>query len=199
MCAAVAFPLVAIVYSSKRGHVQAIASRLAAAAQVHGVKSIMVDVRSAGELLKECDAAVLAGSVHFDRHDRKLFRLVKQNLSRLSSIPTAFVSVSGSAASEDTRPKAEEYLAQFLRQTGWKPDRTLTVAGAVLFTRYNFLLRLIMKRISARAGRTVDTSRDYVYTDWDALDAFMHNFLDTVERYERVHGDSPVPLPIFTS
>jgi len=33
-----------------------------------------------------------------------------------------------------------------------------------------------MKRITAREGGDVDTSRDYEYTDWGALDRFTSQF-----------------------
>jgi menaquinone-dependent protoporphyrinogen oxidase len=46
------------------------------------------------------------------------------------------------------------------------------VAGAINYTRYNFLLRWYMKRASAKNGGATDTSRDHEYTDWDQVDRF---------------------------
>ena len=37
-------------------------------------------------------------------------------------------------------------------------------------------MRWIIKRIVAKAGGDTDTSRDYVYTDWDDLKAFAMAF-----------------------
>jgi menaquinone-dependent protoporphyrinogen oxidase len=60
----------------------------------------------------------------------------------------------------------------FFRQTGWHPRWTEPVAGALLYTQYNFFIRFVMKQISKRAGGSVDTSRDHEYTDWAALEHF---------------------------
>jgi menaquinone-dependent protoporphyrinogen oxidase len=56
------------------------------------------------------------------------------------------------------------------------------VAGALLYRKYGFLKRWIMKRIVARAGGDTDTSRDYEYTDWNDMRAFAKEFLQLVGR-----------------
>lgn len=48
-------------------------------------------------------------------------------------------------------------------------------AGAVPFTKYNVLLRFVMKRIQRKAGHSTDTSRDHVYTDWTAVEGFARD------------------------
>jgi menaquinone-dependent protoporphyrinogen oxidase len=35
----------------------------------------------------------------------------------------------------------------------------------------------IIRRIVAKAGGDTDTSRDYEYTDWQALAEFVHHFV----------------------
>ena len=61
----------------------------------------------------------------------------------------------------------------FIKATGWRPARTLPVAGALLYTKYNFFIRFVMRRISRQAGGPTDTSRDYQFTDWAAIDRFV--------------------------
>ena len=175
---------IAVVYASSHGHVRAIAEQLAAIAALRRVECVVVDVRSArARPLDDCDAAVIAGSVHFGRHAAALRRFVARRLTWLSAIPSAFVSVSGSAASLDGRAKADEYMSDFVRATGWRPDLYFSVAGAVLYTKYDPITRLMMKFASRTAGRDTDTSRDYVYTNWMEVDQFMHGFIDTLERH----------------
>jgi menaquinone-dependent protoporphyrinogen oxidase len=177
---------IAIVYASSHGHVRAIAEQLADIAAIRGVESVVSNVRSTrGSVLDECDAAVIAGSVHFGHHARALRRFVVRKLARLSEIPSAFVSVSGSAASLDGRAKADEYMSDFVRVTGWRPDLYFSAAGAVLYTKYDPITRLMMKFASRTAGRDTDTSRDYVYTNWTEVDQFMHGFIDMLERHAR--------------
>ena len=181
---------IAIVYSSKHGHVRAIAERLAEIAALRRVEGIVTDVRLAGEVLASCDAAILAGSVHFGKHARPLRRFVQRRLDWLSTHPSAFLSVSGSAASLDGAAKASEYIDDFEDVTGWQPDMTLSAAGAVLYTKYDPLTRLMMKFASRTAGRETDTSRDVVYTNWNAVDDFMHRFVDTLERHACAAGEA---------
>jgi menaquinone-dependent protoporphyrinogen oxidase len=50
------------------------------------------------------------------------------------------------------------------------------VAGALPYTRYNWLKRWIMRRIVAKAGGDTDTTRDFEYTDWEDLRAFARTF-----------------------
>ncbi|HEX6096279.1 MAG TPA: flavodoxin domain-containing protein [Thermoanaerobaculia bacterium] len=175
---------IALVYASRHGHVRAIAERLAIIAAIRRVPFVIVDVKEAhGNALDGCDAAVIAGSVHFGRHAAALRRFVARRLRWLSSIPTAFVSVSGSAAALDGRAKAEEYIDDFVRATGWQPDLRLSLAGAILYTKYGPITRLMMKFASRTAGRDADTTRDQVYTNWSEADQFMHEFIDTLERH----------------
>jgi menaquinone-dependent protoporphyrinogen oxidase len=49
----------------------------------------------------------------------------------------------------------------------------LPVAGALTYSKYNFFIKLIMKTMARRAGGPTDTSRDYEFTDWAALDRFV--------------------------
>ena len=187
---------IALVYASRHGHVAAIAKRLASIAAIRVFDCAVIDVKQARtNALDGCDAALIAGSVHFGRHAGALRRFVTRKLGWLSSIPTAFVSVSGSAAALEGRVKAEDYIDDFVRVTGWQPDLCLSIAGAVLFSKYGPITRLLMKFASRIAGRDTDTTRDYVYTNWSEVDLFMHGFIDTLERHahavqekQRVHA-----------
>jgi len=182
---------IAIVYASSHGHVRAIAEELADIAAIRRVECVVSNVKSVrGSVLDDCDAAVIAGSVHFGRHAGALRRFVARKLARFAEIPSAFVSVSGAAASLDGRAKADEYMSNFVRVTGWRPDLYLSVAGAVLYTKYDPITRMMMKFASRTAGRDTDTSCDYVYTNWTEVDQFMHGFIDMLERHARAVQES---------
>lgn len=188
---------IAIVYATRHGHVRAIAEQLAATAALRGVQCAPHEVAAAQhrDVIEGCDAVLIAGSVHFGQHTRALRRYVKRKLALLSVMPSAFLSVSGSAASLEGRLKAAAYIKDFIRITGWQPDLTLPVAGAILYTRYDPITRLMMKFASRIAGRGTDTSRDYDYTNWPIVDGFMHQFIDTIERHTRVSGEQKDRAP----
>jgi menaquinone-dependent protoporphyrinogen oxidase len=69
---------------------------------------------------------------------------------------------------------ARGYIDKFLYQTGWCPWLARSFAGELAYTRYNPVTRWIMKMISRRNGGPTDTSRDYEFTDWAAVDRFGH-------------------------
>jgi menaquinone-dependent protoporphyrinogen oxidase len=68
--------------------------------------------------------------------------------------------------------EAAGYVETFLDETGWEPDRVATYAGALRYSEYGFLERAVLKRIVREFTGDTDTSRDYEYTDWDAVAAF---------------------------
>lgn len=131
--------------------------------------------------------AVLAASVHIGKHEREMVDFVRRHREALERIPTAFLSVSLSeAGAEDpdapeerrrqAREDVERMVAQFFERTGWRADLVQPVAGALLYRKYGFFLRFVMKRIAKSAGGSTDTSRDHEYTDWAALDRFAEAF-----------------------
>ena len=71
----------------------------------------------------------------------------------------------------------EKSTELFLTRTGWKPTVSAPVAGALRYSEYNFLIRLVMRGICRAEGLDTDTSRDYEYTDWPALDEIVDGFL----------------------
>ena len=59
------------------------------------------------------------------------------------------------------------------------------VAGALPYTRYSPLTRWMMRRIVAKAKGDTDTSRDYEYTDWEAVRRFAGEFALRVSEQKR--------------
>jgi menaquinone-dependent protoporphyrinogen oxidase len=76
----------------------------------------------------------------------------------------------------DDRTRAHVYVTDFLEETGWRPEITATVAGAIRYTNYNFLKKLIIKRIATENGLPTDTTRDHEFTDWDEVASFVDAF-----------------------
>jgi menaquinone-dependent protoporphyrinogen oxidase len=130
------------------------------------------------------DAVILAASVHGGKHEREMVKFVKEHRDELRRKPTAFLSVSLSEAGvelpESTSTQralssaaVQEMLNRFFHETEWHPDRVRAVAGALRYTRYNFLTRFVMKYIAKESGGSTDTTRDHEYTDWPNLDRFI--------------------------
>jgi menaquinone-dependent protoporphyrinogen oxidase len=174
---------VAILYATREGHTRMIAERLAATLRTWSLTADVIDVAAPPDRfnLEIYSAAMLAASVHVGKHESEMIDFVRTNRQALEQIPTVFLSVSLSEAGvedetapPDQRAKAaadvERMIDQFLKETGWHPSRIQAVAGALLYTRYNFLIRLVMKRIARAAGGSTDTAHDHDYTNWTMLD-----------------------------
>lgn len=46
--------------------------------------------------------------------------------------------------------------------------------GMMSYSKYNFVIRLVMRWIAKGSGSETDTLRDYEYTDWSRLDQFVN-------------------------
>ena len=101
----------------------------------------------------------------------------------LGEVPSAFLSVSGAAAAPQGQREAESYRDAFLARTGWRPDMSACVGGALLYTKYSWLTRTMMRFASRVAGRPTDTSRDYDLTDWRVVDGFADDLLNLMVRF----------------
>ena len=98
---------------------------------------------------------------------------------------TGFFSVSLSAAgNEKQKADADRCLNEFLQQANWSPTIKTTCAGGLAYRKYGFLKRWMMKRIARDAGADTDTSKDHEYTDWQAVDTFVKDFLVHVEPHQ---------------
>jgi menaquinone-dependent protoporphyrinogen oxidase len=170
-------------FCTSEGQTSKVAEQVAQTLRAAGCE---VDVRDIGEStslsLAGYDGVVLGASIHGGRHQRSMVAFAKNRRDELAGKPTAFFSVSMTAADPDAehQRQAEEYVRHFEVETGWKPAMFALFAGALLYTRYGFIMRFIMKRISRHEGRPTDTSRDYEFTNWASVAHFAQDFFQTL-------------------
>lgn len=133
--------------------------------------------------LEEFDAVLVGASIHVGRHQSAVREFVNTNHDDLGTQPSAFFQLSLSSATSDETRQAEAagYVEAFLEETGWHPDRIGLFGGALRYSKYGFLKRLMMKRIAAEATGDTDASHDYEYTDWYEVDSFAADFAAFVE------------------
>lgn len=170
-----------IIYGSQEGQTQKIAERIAGSLQDKGQQ---ITVFPVGQLpanlsLDNYDAAILGGSIHIGKYPKHLKKFITTHRDWLNNIPSAFFTVCLAIHSQQAGSQAEalKYGKNFLARTGWQPTLTATFAGAVRYTRYNFITRFIMKKISQKEGGSTDTTRDHEYTDWTEVERFADNFM----------------------
>jgi menaquinone-dependent protoporphyrinogen oxidase len=169
-----------VTYATTEGQTRKIARRAAAHLSSQGRSVELMSVTEATDLnLAGYDGAILLASVHAGHYQTPFVDFVTAQRDALARLPTAFLSVSLSAASHE--PEDREGIAQvvrsFLSKTGWTPGTVEHVAGAFRFQQYDFLKSWAMRWIAAKRDPEADPSGDTEYTDWDALDRFLDGWV----------------------
>ncbi|MEA2151644.1 MAG: menaquinone-dependent protoporphyrinogen oxidase [Solirubrobacteraceae bacterium] len=166
-------PDVLVVYASTHGHTAKIAARIVATLRSQGIQSDLRDVAHAGDAdPRRYQAVVVGASLHKEHHQKAVADWVAARRDLLEQRPSVFFSVSLSAADDDeaSRAAAQRCIDDFCTQTGWTPGRTERIAGCLQYREYDAFTRQLMRLLMRRMGRPTDSSQDYDYTDWDAVD-----------------------------
>jgi menaquinone-dependent protoporphyrinogen oxidase len=174
-----------VLYASTHGHTAKIAERVAQTVRSAGAVAHVSDVHAASDLdLSDYDAVIVGASVHGGRHQREVCGWIKRHTSELRAMPSAFFSVCLTAADDtnESRAASRKYIDELVEETGWAPDEIVTFAGALQYREYDFATRLVMRLLMKHGHHETDTSRDYDYTDWDAVDSFGYGCVAMVER-----------------
>ncbi|GAB3073119.1 hypothetical protein GCM10027053_43030 [Intrasporangium mesophilum] len=174
---------VLIPYGTTEGQTARIAEVIAQILRERGHEADRLDVKSLADTIPDgYDGVVVGASIHMGKHDRHVVHFVQKNLDTLARLPSAFFSVSLAAYGD--RREAEGYVDQFEEETGWHADKVAFFGGALLYTQYGYLKRHMMKKIARdKPGNLgLDLSRDYVYTEWDAVKRFAEHFADQFDQ-----------------
>jgi len=179
---------VLVIYGTTEGQTAKVARFIGDALRADGVAADVIDAQTGRPSADDYDAVIVAASVHASGYQRAVRRWVHAQAERLNAKPTAFVSVCLGVLQHE--PKVDQELAaisdRFRTVTGWRPGITKTVAGALPYSRYNWLKRRAMVRIVRKAGGDTDTSRDYEYTDWADLRIFADKFARSLPSHSLV-------------
>jgi len=167
-----------VLYGTTDGHTTRIARSIGDTLRTHGAEVDVVRAHRPGPDPNHYNGIIVAASVHAGGYQRHVRTWVRTHAGALASKPTAFVSVCLGVLQSDpaVQREVQAIANRFLLSTEWRPTMTKIVAGALLYRQYNWLKRWVMKRIVAKAGGDLDTSRDYEYTDWNDLRAFAEEF-----------------------
>lgn len=160
-----------IVYSTTEGHTHTIADFLDKEAQKQNHEAGLFNATVQPPSPDGYDAVIIAASVHAGKYQTSIEHYAREYHRELNELPVIFISVSLTAASDDEASWKElrEQTESFMLSTGLEPDHIEYVAGALLYTKYDFFKRFIMRSITKKSGGDTDTSQDHVYTDWEQV------------------------------
>jgi menaquinone-dependent protoporphyrinogen oxidase len=172
-----------LVYGTTEGQTRKIAAFVADRLAADGQRVHSVDASDCAPPLDPgtFDAVLIAASLHIGHYQSSVIHFVTQHRAALDARPNAFISVSLSAASDESEDVEglKACVAEFIAQTGWTPRRIHHVAGAFRYTAYDFFKRWAMKYIAYRKGAPANTRRDFELTDWDDLRRFVDAYVES--------------------
>lgn len=172
-----------VVYASTHGHTAKIASRVAEAVRRADCPADMRDARHEPiPGLDGYDGVVVAASLHGGHHQREIVDWAKSRRAELEERHSIFLSVSLTAAEDDEEARAatQKCIDDFAEETGWQPSDAIPVAGALQYREYDVASRALIRLMMRRGGHPTDASRDYDYTDWEALDRIGTEFAEAL-------------------
>lgn len=172
-----------VFFATSEGQTRRIAERFAAILRHDGLESATYDVVDLQRAVVDWTAvrgAIVGASIHVGKHQRTVGDFVAAHVAQLNERPSLFFSVSLAAGSHnrDEVQKAQEIADAFPAACGWTPQSVVSLAGRLAYSQYNFIVRLLMKRIARKEGAPTDTSRDYEFTDWARVEALAHEFAE---------------------
>ena len=173
-----------VVYATNHGHTAKIVERLSAAMRAEGLEVDLREVAHAADAKPgRYDVVVVAGSVHQQHHQKEVAAWVTDRREALADVASLFISVSLTVVedSEESRSVTQRCIDDFCEQTGWTPGRIEPIAGALQYREYDFFTRQLMRLLMKKMGHPTDTSHDYDYTDWDAVDRLGRELAHSVK------------------
>lgn len=173
-----------VLYGTSEGQTETIATRIGTVLddRGHEVTTANAKDHTADLTLDDFDAVIVGSSIHAGAHQKSIREFVTANRDVLSRKPTAFFQVSLSSADED---QAAGYVEEFIEATDWHPDRIGLFGGALRYSEYGFLKRMMMKQIVKRQEIELppaDEAGDIELTDWDEVEAFAADVAGFVEQ-----------------
>lgn len=174
-----------ILYDSVNGQTQKIAHAIEEKLKFEGHWVTLNTPRDFTGSLKKFDGIIVGGPVRMQRYPKDLRKWVSIHVKDLRHKKTAFFSVClGILQKENIKVQQEErqIAENFLRLHNWKPDLVDIFAGALSYTQYGWLTKMVMRFIALRAGGSIDTHRDHEYTDWNQVRLFVEKFLHVINK-----------------
>jgi menaquinone-dependent protoporphyrinogen oxidase len=164
---------VLIAYHSGEGQTAKISERIASVLREQGHDVDVTSVESA-PLPDDYQVVVIGDPIHATHHSHAMIDYIRRHVAVLNERPSAFFQVSLASANPDDEhtAAAHELVQKLLDDTGFEPDIVGMFAGALVYTRYGWFTRRMMRFIVKREGGDTDMTRDYEYTDWQAVDEF---------------------------
>ena len=176
----------AVFFATREGQTRKIAERIADDLRAHEMEVDLHDVRT---LRAPIDWAgyttvCVAASVHAGHHEREIISSPAAIVTNCTVTRPFFcrsrspkraprIRVRQPSVGRGRPPMLIAWLMCLSRKPVGNRYVRLRVAGELAYSKYNLLVRFFMKRIARAQRAPTDTSHDYEFTDWAAVDRFV--------------------------
>lgn len=163
-----------ILYSTRDGQTREIATCLGTELKESGRESDILNLHDSRDIdWAKYDRVVIGASIRYGHFHRSVNLFIQKHLQQLNRVPSAFFSVNLVARKpEKNTPETNSYTRKFLLNTPWSPDCSAVFAGALLYPRYGWLDKFMIRLIMKMTDGETDTSKEVVYTDWQQVSLF---------------------------
>lgn len=173
-----------VVYESRYGQTEKISKFILERLQSKGHSVDLVNLSKNKSVEPESYDAVIVGSgIYGQRYPREIQTWAKKHSLSLSRNPSAFFSVC-LAVLQQKDEKVQRSLKKteenFFKNTSWSPKMHTVFAGALAYSKYNWIMKQVMRLISKTGGGETDASRDYEYTNWNDVSRFSDDFMNSL-------------------
>ena len=174
-----------VVFHTSEGQTARIAEHVAAVLRELGDEVDVHDIAGAPAPALY-DGVVVGDSIHAVHHSKALTRYLRDHAAVLKKLPAALFQVSLTSANPDAEhtATAQNLVQELVERTGFDPDLVGLFAGALVYTKYGWFKRRVMRAIVRREGGDTDMRRDYEYTDWQAVEQFSRDLHTLVQANE---------------
>lgn len=164
-----------IVYATREGQAGKIAWRIAEHLRNLGCDVTVHNAAESFESGTQFDYVLYGGSMHAGGIEHELLTFMKREHEALAVSESGFFLVLLSAATRDPtlrKSSMDDSTEKVREQLPLEFDHIEMIAGALKYSKYRWPMKWIMRRIAKQAGGDTDMSKDYEYTDWDAVRKF---------------------------
>lgn len=171
-----------LIYSTHDGQTLKICQHMAQAMEQAGKTVQLMSLTQANDMQwDDVEQVIIGASIRYGHLNKALYAFIDTHKDNLASRRNGFFCVNLTARKPDKNtPETNAYMKKFLTLSPWQPTQQAVFAGALLYSKYGFFDKFMIRLIMKITGGETDTSKDIEYTDWQKVDAFSAQIINEV-------------------
>ena len=98
--------------------------------------------------LNDFDSIIVGASIRYGKYQDELYQFINNNIFELNNSKSCFFSVNAVARKNNKNSiYSNPYILKFFKNNLWKPDNIAVFAGKIVYQKYNFLDRHVIRFI----------------------------------------------------